>query len=82
VRASAFLNHYGRREDEWLAIAQRCADVPTTLKPLGEKVAMELLEHGYVLTLVLTYVLLGLGDFERAVDRRRFAPARQDGAAA
>jgi hypothetical protein len=31
-----------------------------------------LLEHGYVLTLVKAFVVLGLGDLERALVKRRF----------
>ena len=45
--------------------------VGTTLAPLGVEPTAELLEHGYVLTTVLLYVIDGKGTLS-AIDRTRF----------
>jgi predicted acylesterase/phospholipase RssA len=74
--AIAFLDAYGIAEDEWDAVAARSAAVPTTLKPLGTAASAELLEHGYVLTLVNAHVLLGFGDLETVAKRNRFERAK------
>jgi hypothetical protein len=79
IRALEFLDAMGVSEEERGRLAGRCANVPTTLKPLGDAVCADLLEHGYVLTLVSTFVVLGLGDLDRAVARNRF-PRRNLGA--
>jgi hypothetical protein len=72
ARALAYLEKLGIGEEERGKRALRCASVPTTLKPLGDGLCADLLEHGYVLTLVKAFVVLGLGDLERAAAKRRF----------
>jgi Patatin-like phospholipase len=76
--AVAFLDAYGVSEEDWDVIAARSAGVPTTLKPLGTPVCAELLEHGYVLTLVNAHVILGFGDLDKVAKRNRFNRANRE----
>lgn len=72
AEARAYLDDYGVSESEWDEMAARSAAVETTLKPLGAKVCVELLEHAYVLTTANLHVLFGLGAIDASVDRDRF----------
>jgi len=69
--ARHFLDQQGYTTDMWTAVVRKTSGVPTTLAPLGRDTTAALLEHGYVLTLVNTYVMHGLGAL-RPIDRARF----------
>jgi predicted acylesterase/phospholipase RssA len=70
--AIAFLDECGYSPQWWDDVAARTSGVATTLARLGADTTAELLEHGYVLTMVNLYVLEGRGGLRR-VDRERFA---------
>ncbi len=74
--AEQFLNDAGYNREWWAAVAGRNAAVPTTLAKLnhsgGPNVTAELLEHGYVLTVVNLHVLYRLVPLG-TLDRNRFA---------
>jgi hypothetical protein len=72
AQALAYLEKLGVGEEERGKRVLPCASVPTTLSWLGDGLCADLLEHGYVLTLVKAFVVLGLGDLERAVAKGRF----------
>ena len=72
AEAKAFLDAQGYRIEEWEDRALRTSGVPTTLEALGPGRTAELLEHGYVLTMVNLYVFDGLGAL-LPIDRSRFA---------
>lgn len=70
--ALAFLATIGAAEGDWERRAQESPKVPTVLRALGP-VAVDLLEHAYLLATVNTYVILGLGDLS---DPSRFERSR------
>jgi hypothetical protein len=72
ARALAYLEKLEVGEEERGKGARRCASVSTTMKPLEDGLCADLLERGYVLTLVKAFVVLGLADLERAVAKGRF----------
>ena len=70
--AVAFLDTQPDYQPEfWSALAAANASTKTTLAKLGPARAATLLEHGYVLTMVLMYVLDNRGTL-RPIDRTRF----------
>lgn len=69
--ARAFLEAQGYTEAWWEEQATRTSGVATTLEALGTQCCADLLEHGYVLTMINLYVFDGLGAL-RPVDRDRF----------
>jgi hypothetical protein len=68
----AFLDRNGYSEEWWASAVGQNRAVGTTLAPLGVEPTARLLEHGYVLTLVNLYVILGLGELPTTFDRDRF----------
>ena len=69
--AIKFLDDQGYTSAGWDDVVGRTRSVGTTLAPLGVEPTAELLEHGYVLTAVLLYVIDGKGTLS-TIDRTRF----------
>ena len=69
--ALAFLADQGYTEVDWDALVGRTSGAATTLARLGTATTAELLEHGYVLTMVNLYVLDDTCPL-RPIDRDRF----------
>ncbi len=69
--AIAFLDAQGYTEAGWTAIVKRTSSVATTLAPLGLDLTSELVEHGYVLTMLNLHVLEDACPL-RPIDRDRF----------
>ena len=57
-----FLDRLGADPERWAHQASRDAGVRTTLAALTPAVAVDLLEHAYLLTRVNAYVVLGMGE--------------------
>jgi predicted acylesterase/phospholipase RssA len=72
ARAREFLERSGYTPEWWASTVRATAGVKTTLAPLGVDTTALLLEHGYVLTLVNLYVMLGLGNVDSPIERSRF----------
>ncbi len=70
--AIAFLDAQGYSREQWSQQVSRTNGVGTTLEKVGQSAAAELVEHGYVLTMVLMHVLDDRCPL-RAVNRQRFA---------
>jgi hypothetical protein len=69
--ALAFLNAQGYTEAWWDAVVKSTSAIATTLTKLGTEPTAQLLEHGYVLTMVNLYVMHGQGQL-LPIDRGRF----------
>lgn len=69
--ALAFLHEHSHGEERWEEIVRGTSGVKTTLARLGVDCTAELLEHGYMLTMVNLYVVSGRGSL-RQVDTARF----------
>jgi hypothetical protein len=63
--------HDGYSADVWDQWVKDTSGVSTTLAPLGPDVTAKLLEHGYALTKINTYVIEGLGNLDQPIDRSR-----------
>ena len=73
ARAAEFLAGQGYTPEWWTGVVGTTSAVGTTLAKLGRDTTAALLEHGYVLTLVNLYVILGVGQLDQPLDRSRFA---------
>ena len=71
AEARRFLDDHGYTEAWWKTVVKDNAGVATTFEKLGTETTARLLEHGYVLTLINLYVILGLGSLG-SLDRERF----------
>jgi hypothetical protein len=70
-QAIDFLGAQGYTPEWWDEVVKRTSSVATTLAKLGTACTAELLEHGYALTMVNTYVISGRGALVD-IDRTRF----------